>query len=232
MVVFVGGYGLMHGFSGLSISAPGAAPAPVVASLASEPAPSARTYDKTGTVPFLVNVSWMMKLKMEETADGFDAIDSELHERCMKPASKTAALYAEKKGVTFLNPESGAEFLACSMRIYRGRFCNDRYHDRLVARLNEFVRARRDHIATVENIRGTNAGRMMIEINRAGKDKGNGISSGYKPAEFVPQSLGEQLRSLSAAGYISQADFSGLLSTVPNEFEPYLEAEAKAAPCG
>lgn len=231
IAVFVGSYGLMHGFSfsGRSITAPAATP--VAVSLPSEPVPRARAYDKTGDAPFLVGDHWVMTLKMQKTADGFDAIDSELHERCMKPVNKLAARYAEKKGVTFLAPEPGAEFLACSMRIYRSRFCKDQYRDRLVARLNEFVRARRDRIAMVENMRQTEAGRLMIEISRARRDRDSGITAGYKPTEFVPEPLAEQLHSLSAAGYISQADFGGLLSTVPEQLEPYLEAEAKASPC-
>lgn len=229
IAVFVGGYGLMHGFSGRSITAPAAVP--VAARPASELAPRARTYDKTGETPFLSGDHWVMTLKMQETADGFDAIDSELHERCMKPVNKLAARYAEKKGVTFLAPEQGAEFLACSMRIYRSRFCEDQYRDRLIARLNEFVRARRDRLAMVESMRRTEVGRVMMEISRANRDRGSGVTAGYKPTEFVPPPLGEQLRSLSAAGYISQADFGGLLSTVPEQLEPYLEAEAKTSPC-
>lgn len=231
LVAFLGSYFVLGTFfSTGSMSAPTTTAAATVS--ATDPTPVARTYNKRGTVPFIMNASWMMTLKMHETPEGFDGIDSELHEQCMKSTSKAAAAYAEKRGETFLKPERGAEFLACSMRIYKSRFCEDDYHQRLVARLSEFVRARREHLATVEKIHDTNLGRMVIEVDQASKKNSDGITSGYRPSEFVPSTLGGQIRALSDAGYISQEDFAGLFSTVPEELKPYLKAEAGTSPCG
>lgn len=223
---FCGVYFLLGGISGRSAPT---TPAPL-ASFASDPTPVARSYNKEGPVPFLMGADWKMTLDMQQTADGFDAIDSELHERCMKPTSKAAAGFAEKRGRTFLTPEQGAEFLACSMNIYRSRLCEERYRKRLVARLNEFVRARRKHLAVVKDVRNSDMGRMIVEVDKAGK-KDSDITAGYRPAAFVPESLAEQVHALSKAGFITQEDFGGLFSAAPDELKPYLLAEGNPA-CG
>lgn len=218
-------------FLGRSSSPPPPTAPAVVASIGSEPAPVARSYNKQGAIPFIVGQSWMMTLAMQQTPEGFDAIDSELHERCMKPTSRDAADYAEKRGQTFLVPEKGAEFLACSMRIYTNRFCDDRYRKRLVARLSEFVRARREHISFVKSIRESDMGQMIVAVDGANRGRGADVTSGYQPSAFVPQALAEQIRRVSRAGFVTQKDFGGLFSAAPDELKPYLQAEGRA-PCG
>ncbi|MGO4741395.1 hypothetical protein AB4099_33105 [Bosea sp. 2KB_26] len=224
---FSGAYFLL----GRSSSPPRPTAPAVVASIGFDPAPVARSYNKQGTVPFIVGQSWMMTLVMEQTPDGFDAIDSELHERCMKPTSRDAAAYAEKRGQTFLGPEKGAEFLACTMRIYKNRFCDDQYRKRLVARLSEFVRARREHISLVKNVRESDMGRMIVAVDSANRGSGTDVTSGYQPSAFVPEPLAEQIRLLSRAGFVTQKDVTGLFSSTPDELKPYLQSEGKA-PCG
>lgn len=218
-------------FLGRSSSPPPPTVPAVAASIGSDPAPIARSYNKQGAVPFIVGQSWMMTLAMQQTPDGFDAIDSELHERCMKPTSRDAAAYAEKRGQTFLGPEKGAEFLACTMRVYKNRFCEDQYRKRLVARLSEFVRARREHISLVKNVRESDMGRMIVAVDSANSGRSNDVTSGYQPSAFVPEALAEQIRLLSRAGFVTQKDFWGLLSSAPDELKSYLQSEGKA-PCG
>lgn len=227
LVSFSGAYFLL----GRSASRPPPAAPAAVASMGSDPAPVARSYNKQGTVPFIVGQSWMMTLEMQQTPNGFGAIDSELHERCMKPTSSDAAAYAEKRGQTFLRPEKGAEFLACTMRIYKNRFCDDQYRKRLVARLSEFVRARREHISLVKNVRESDMGRMIVAVDNANRGRDNDVTSGYQPSAFVPELLAEQIRFLSRSGFITQKDFTGLFSTTPDELKPYLQSEGKP-PCG
>lgn len=231
LVAFVGVFAI-NGFFKRSAPPPGSQETAVNARFDSAPPPQARSYEKKGSIPFIVGGAWMMNVKMNETPEGFDAIDSELHERCMKSADPAAARYAEKRGRTLLRPERGADFLACSMRVYRSRFCEGRYRERLVERINEFVRARRAHIETVEEARVSKMGRMAMEISQAGKTERGEIASGYRPSDFVPRPLAEQIRALSDAGLISQQDFGGLFSETPEELKPYLNEKAGAAPCG
>ena len=227
LVSFSGAYFLL----GRSSSPPPPTAPAVVAGFGSDPVAVARSYNKQGPVPFIVGQSWMMTLEMQQTADGFSAIDSELHERCMKPTSRDAAAYAEKRGQTFLGPEKGAEFLACTMRIYKNRFCDDQYRNRLVARLSEFVRARREHISMVKNVRESEMGRMIVAVDSADRGRGNDVTSGYQPSAFVPEPLAEQIRLLSRAGFVTQKDFTGLFSSTPAELKSYLQSDGKA-PCG
>lgn len=230
LVTFVGGLFVSGTFSGQSTPAAQDSAQSQVRTLSSDPTPIPRSYKKDGPIPFVIGTNWKMTFKMQETPDGFDGIDSELHERCMKSVDRNAAQYAEARGKTFLKPEDGAAFLACSMRIYKSRFCESHYRERLVSRLREFVRARREHLAVVDKARNTNMGRMMVEINEAGTKRG-GITSGYQPTEFVPTQLAQAIRTLSSDGLLSQSDFSGLFSSTPEELKPYLAADAKSA-CG
>ena len=227
VVSFVGGFFILGGFPGQSAPTAGNPVQSAAASLGSDPPPVPRSYKKKGPVPFIVGTSWMMALKMQQTPEGFDGIDSELHERCMKPTDRKAAQYAEVRGKTFLRPEAGAAFLACSMRVYKSRFCEPHYRERLVQRLEEFVRARREHIAVVEKARNTKVGRMAIEINEA-SSKG-GVTSGYLPTEFVPAQLAVAIHELSESGLLSQSDFNGLFSSTPEELKRYLPADVKSS---
>jgi hypothetical protein len=227
LVTFVGGFFILGGFSGQSAPTAGNPVQSAAVSLGSDPPPVPRSYKKKGPVPFVMGASWKMTLKMQETPEGFDGIDSELHEQCMKPADWTAAQYAEVRGKTLLTPEAGAAFLACSMRIYKSRFCEPRYRERLVKRLEEFVRARREHIAVVEKARNTKMGRMAIEINKA-SSKGE-VTSGYLPTEFVPAQLAVAIHELSESGLLSQSDFNGLFSSTPEELKRYLPTDVKSS---
>src|SRR6478735_8098099 len=67
LVSFSGAYFLL----GRSSSPlPPTAPA-VVAGFGSDPVAVARSYNKQGSVPFIVGQSWMMTFEMQQTADGF-----------------------------------------------------------------------------------------------------------------------------------------------------------------
>lgn len=147
----------------------------------SEPPPIARAYAKSKTVPFIGAGGAMMNLKMVQTDVGFDGIDSELHEQCMKRVSSSAARYAEVKGRTILRPKQGAEFLVCSMRVYTSRFCKSFYRERLAKRLREFVRAQKSKIALLARAHSSNAGRMAIKMQAINDGRDDGVSSGYHP---------------------------------------------------
>ena len=172
-----------------------------------------------------------MNLKMVQTDVGFDGIDSELHERCMKRVSSSAARYAEIRGRTILRPKQGAEFLVCSMRVYTSRFCKSFYRERLAKRLREFVRAQKSKIALLARARSSHAGRMMIKVKAISDGRDDGVSSGYHPPSVVSDLLGNEVRRMSKVGYLAARDFGWLFTTVPPELKEYLSGGGQAA-CG
>ena len=197
----------------------------------SEPPPIARAYPKSKFVPFIGAGGAMMNLKMVQTDVGFDGIDSELHERCMKRVRSSAARYAEVKGQTMLRPELGAEFLVCSMRVYTSRFCESFYRQRLADRLREFLRAQKAKIALLARARSSNSGRMMLKMKAINEGRDDGVSSGFRPPSLVPDHLGNEVRRMSKAGYLAASDFGWLFTTVPSELKDYLPGGGQAA-CG
>ena len=197
----------------------------------SEPAPVARSYLKTGPVPDIgVGGDRTMTIKMVETADGFDAIDSELHEQCLKRIEPQAAKYAEVEGSTLLSADKGAAFLACSMRIYTSRFCDPFYRDRLVKRLRAFVSTRTKHLAVAQNARKGEPGRIVIDLDAIGREVNGGVTSGYQPGSFVPTKLGRAIREISAAGLLVADDFGGVFTTLPEELKEYV-SDREPADC-
>lgn len=197
-----------------------------------EPAPRARSYDRTQKPPFVFPASQSMMVKYAVTPGGFDAIDSELHERCMKKIDVTAARYAEIEGKTHLNIRAASRYLACTMGVYRERFCMLSYRKRLISRLRELLRAK----ASVEALRDVSmanpisrdALRRAHDFTQMMDSTDDGIRSGDDDDDNIvdtrlPPVLGEALGDLSRAGYITQSDFGGgLFASPPAEYAPYL----------
>lgn len=198
-----------------------------------EPEPRARSYRKDVRVDPIFPNPYNMVLRMNVTATGFDAVDSELHERCMKRISSSYARYVEVHGKVQVPSGTAARYLACSMQNLKSRFCEKPYRKRLVARLQEFVRVQKAFAEEMRQVAQTPQGQMMLDVAAVSARNGKGAVKTFRvPGPIVPPVLAEQLRALSEADLLSQADFDiWPLSAVPEEFKPYLKAEAGPSPC-
>lgn len=191
-----------------------------VAVFAYDPAQFDRSYGQGGQSLFTADNPTAMMLTMTTTSEGFDAIDSELQERCLKPLNGNAARYAEENGRVLLHPQTGARLLACSMQVFRGRLCEAPYRDRLVANLQEFVRAQRAGAEPQRNMTRPEGHGLSLEVSAA--------KTGRLPVQRVPSILAQQLRALSDVSLISQVDFE---DDMPDELKPYLNVESGSSPC-
>ncbi|MEB2844004.1 hypothetical protein [Endobacterium cereale] len=198
-----------------------------------EPEPRARAYRKDVRVDPIFPSPFNMVLKMNVTAEGFDAVDSELHERCLKRIDERSARYAEVHGKVPVATQTAAQFIACSMRNLKSRFCEKPHKDRLVARLGEFIRVQRAFAAEIKKIAQTPQGQMMMNVAEMSARNGKGaLKSGRLQGPIVPPVLAEQLQALSEVALLSQADFNKWpIGEVPEELKPYLKAEAGPSPC-
>ncbi|MGI2033697.1 hypothetical protein ACRQ1B_14990 [Rhizobium panacihumi] len=198
-----------------------------------EPEPRARAYRRDVHVDPVFPSPFNMVLSMNVTDEGFDAIDSELHERCLKRIDERSARYAEVHGRVQVPTQTAARYIACSMQNLKSRFCEKPHKDRLVARLREFIRVQKAIASEVKRVAQTPQGQMMLNFAEMGARNGKGaIKSGRLQGQMVPPVLAEQLRGLSEIALLSQADFAGWpIGEVPEELKPYLKAEVGPSPC-
>ncbi|MDP9839045.1 hypothetical protein J2T09_003820 [Neorhizobium huautlense] len=180
-----------------------------------EPGQFERSYGQTR---FTADNPMAMMLTMTVTSEGVDQVDSALQENCLQRLNGNAARYAQENGMVPLNTQTGARFLVCSLQVYKGRLCEAPYRTRIIAQLEEFVRAQRAGVVSVaENVR---RGETTTDLAV--------IKTGRMPVQVVPAILGEQLRALSELSLISRADFQ---DDAPEELKPYLVAETGPSPC-
>lgn len=217
LALFVVSFAGMWAFHHLSTGA-SAKPDPTLqALLASEPTATARSYETEGTVPFALPGNSSVNITVNRTETGLDAIDSELHENCTRRISETAAEWSVKRGVAIFRVPEGAEFLACSMRHQRSRFCKSAYRDRLVSRIEEYLRAHkaREKLLT----RHAKMAERIVTFQQSIDQEDNGDP---RVLEIIPDDLGSALESLSGMGLIGKSDFGGLFKTAPEVLLPYL----------
>ncbi|PLW78004.1 hypothetical protein [Cohaesibacter celericrescens] len=224
-----------------------------------EPKAVARDYDMTGKPPYVDQKNFKMRIDVNRTKTGLNAIDSELHERCTKKISKIAADWTVKKGVAYFHFEDAEKFLACSMRTQRSRFCDPAYRKRLALRFQDYLRARtvianrftihEKSTALISKFSGgdkSKTGRLdektikaMLELEE-GTSKDQRAKSikrrqtklnfqDVKSANKLTPALSRALSDLSEKGLFGAKDFGTLFSEPPRVLVPYLKDVA--APC-
>jgi len=91
---------------------------------AGEITPVAREYKKKAYKSAAVFGSFSnihAKLKVNKTNVGLDAIDSELHEKCLKPSYPNTANDVARLGHISLKPRQAAKYINCTMGIQKSR---------------------------------------------------------------------------------------------------------------
>ena len=217
LALFVVSFGGMWAFHHLSTGASAKPDPSLQALLASEPTARARTYETHGAVPFALAGKTSVNITVNRTETGLDAIDSELHENCTRRISDTAAEWSVKRGVAIFRVPEGAEFLACSMRHQRSRFCKSAYRERLVSRIEEYLRAHKAR----EKLLARHS-KMTERIVATQRSIDPGQNGDPRVLELVPDDLAKALESLSGTGLIGKSDFGGLFKTAPEVLLPYL----------
>lgn len=197
--------------------APARSEGPNIRIFAYEPEMFDRSYGPNAPDGLLAGPMAMM-VKMTMTSQGPDAMDRELYESCLTRLNGNAAHYAAKHGEVPLHPQTAARFLVCSMQVFKGRLCETPYKDRIVARLEDFVRIRRGAVDLLPEMATSDPAGTELAIAKTAR----------LPAQIVPPILGEQLRAFSEVSLISRSDFQ---NDAPDELKPYLAAGAGPSPC-
>ncbi len=200
----------------------------IAALFAAEPVLKARSYSTEGSLPFRMPGNTSMRIAVNRTETGFDAIDSELHEHCTKKVSMDAASWAEKRGKVIFTLEEGAAFLACSMRHQVSRFCKPTYRKRLAHRIEEYLRAHKATAVMMKRASGFVQKTLAIKRLTDEAETG-GIVAGGRSAQVITGELGRELKKLSAMGLIGTSDFGNWLKKAPEMLLPYLDD--KSSPC-
>jgi hypothetical protein len=180
----------------------------------------------------------IMKYKVNKTDTGLDAIDSELHEQCLKPLSPKVANDVMRLGYIGLSPAAGSNFLKCTMQIQKSRFCDSYYRKRLAKRLSGTLKKQQLIVARYNRIKNSGgmqgyALRQAKKYNKMIKDTGNrGINTGRTPIKIINAGVGAKITELSKHGLLNKSDFGlSILSTIPPEIERYMvEQEREVCP--
>lgn len=207
---------------------------------ANEAKPVARAYDRAllqSTAAFGGIARTEVKMKVNRTEIGFDAIDSELHERCLKPDYPRVANDVMRLGNIILKPRSAAAYVECSMGVVKSRLCESYYSKRLASRLAKTIKQQAHNKARIERLMksGGQTG-LMVNMAKRVKDadrdqQSEGIRSGNNKGPIISASLGQKITELSKHGLLSKSDFGGLFATVPPEIQPYIvEQTVKVCP--
>lgn len=197
--------------------APARSEGPHIRAFAYEPELFDRSYGQHAPAGLLAGPTAMM-VKMTMTSQGPDAMDRELYESCLTRLNGNAARYAAQHGEVPLHPQTAARFLVCSMQVFKGRLCEAPYKDRIVARLEDFVRTRRGAVDLRPDMATSDPAASEISIAKTAR----------QPAQIVPPILAEQLRAFSQVSLISRADFQ---NDAPEELKPYLAVASRPSPC-
>ncbi len=202
-------------------------PAPkTLAIFADEHEPVARVYRKTGKPLKRFPRGIVVTVRYRLIGEKIDPIDSELHERCMKPTNSSAARRVVEEGFAKLTTKEASKFLACTMMHQRSRFCLSRYRGRLISRLGHYLSVYHaekrflkmlPHSARRDNAR-------MFSPSRA---RGGYIQ--LNQGAIVPEDLARRLASLSTLGLINPKDFVHVLGEIPEVLQPLLAF--KPRPC-
>jgi len=207
---------------------------------ANEITPVARDYEARplkSSASFGALAGILVKYKVNKTDTGFDAIDSELHEQCLKPMNSRVASDVMRLGYIGLTPKAGSNFLECTMQVQKSRFCSSYYHKRLAKRLGSTLKKQQKIIAKYNRIK--NAGgmqgyaiRQAQKYDKMIKDSSNkGISTGRTAVKIINAGVGAKITELSKHGLLNKSDFGlSILATVPPEIDQYM-VEQKREVC-
>ncbi|MGE7369888.1 hypothetical protein ACQKKX_12620 [Neorhizobium sp. NPDC001467] len=209
-------------FAGEAISAfgPARSQAPATPVFAYQAERFERTYGAQRSAELPDGHDGAMVLAMTGAPGRLDAIDDELQERCLRLIDGNAARYAEQNGRVALHAQTGARLLVCSMQVFKARMCEPSYKNRLVAQLQEFVRARRAGLGLQREAPGPAAAVPGLDVA--------GTKTARAPIQVVPAILADQLRAFSDQSLLSQNDFG---HAMPEELRPYVGPAAAASPC-
>ncbi len=199
---------------------------------AGETTPIARAYEKTlyrSTAAFGAIAGVNANLKVNKTDVGLDAIDSELHEACLKPNYPNEANDVARLGKISLHPRKAAKYISCTMDVQKSRLCENYYSKRLAKRLNHVIQKEVANKAYVKRMLGGNsmgatANRRMVAFSKSIKKAENkGISSGTNKGPIISATVGAQITELTKHGLLSKSDFGlGIFSSIPPEIEKYM----------
>lgn len=187
----------------------------------SEPEPIARNYPKRPASDFGFDVrsGQVMTIKPVTTEEGFDAIDSELHERCLRNIGEVEAALAESIGKTYLTASEAEQYISCSMTVYTQRFCEPFYRERIVSRLQRFEVLRGITIRMANTALGRAYDHVAKNIENDNPDVDFGSS--YNP-NIISVSLRQALRDLTEKGILKTEHF-GWVPGVPEGLEPFVK---------
>ena len=172
-----------------------------------------------------------LKIKMNATDTGFEAIDSELHERCMKNESKSVWQYAEKNAHTYIKLHSVGGYLSCISRIYQERFCLSKYKREYI----NLIQSYHDNIKFVnvqlkEMTRGYRGAILEHAQKTESEMMGKQYVSGSSQKRLAfDQRVVSAVLELNRLGYIKKTDF-GLVAQLPDEIADNM-IKPKTDPC-
>ena len=187
-----------------------------------DPAPVARDYDSERPASAFgigtVGSKYLVSFRMVTTKTGFDPIDSELHEKCLRDLDKEMAQFAEAEGKTYLSATTAADFIGCTMTMYTRRFCEPSYRKRLVNRLIHYGLVRRATIKNNKTALGQAYNHVLKNIEQSFDDVDTGVSR--NPA-IIPVTLRDGLRTLTERGILRASDFGKIVGP-PEAFRPFI----------
>jgi hypothetical protein len=190
-----------------------------------EPVARARSYPKDGEVSFRISVPFEMKIWVNRTPDGLDAIDSELNERCVRRIDKDASDWSVEKGYAFFPAGLGPKLLTCLMQNQRNRFCDAKYRKRFVDRFYEYIRAFEEAKRLKHKYTFVTTMDLLSEAETGSRANHLRVF----PEEMFSRPMLIALRRLSDKGLLVKSDFRRWFSKLPPRFESYLSD--KPRPC-
>lgn len=199
---------------------------------ANEKTPIARDYKKNplrSNAAFGAAFGSVVKLKINLTDTGFDAIDSELHERCLKPKFPRLANDVMRMGYIAANPKQSASYISCSMNIQKSRLCDSYYRKRLATRLSDTIKKDAKNKAFIKKALKSkgNLGyttRMAKKIaDGNNSQKNGGIQQGRNTGPVITTAIGQKITELSMHGLLKASDFGlSIFAEVPKELKAYM----------
>ncbi len=200
---------------------------------ANEPTPVARKYEKkllkSGSI--FGGASGQLKISIQRTETGFSPIDSELHERCLKPHFPSEANDVMRLGYISFSARKGIKFLSCSASIFKSRFCESKYRARFAKRLMDAIKshhkveALKKKLAGSKTVQGHTFRQFQAHKSLNDSSANNGINGGQNRGPIISANMSAQLAELSKHGLISKDDFSSFFKDAPPEILKHLHQQ-------
>ena len=200
---------------------------------ADEPTPIARSYEKNllRSSSIFGAASGGLKIKIPRTETGLNAIDSELHERCLKPHFPNEAHDMMRLGYVSFSARKSVKFLACTASIFKSRFCDSHYRARFAERLTDTIKshhkmeARMAKLAKSKGMQGYIYRQAKAHKSLNDSSANNGIIGGDNQGPIISAEMSSQLAELSKYGLISKSDFSSMFKEGPKEVMAHLKPQ-------